>query len=300
MHIIRADRTTFAFRPDAEPVLRIQPGEVVQFETSPEPVERLFAAGDRWLEALDIKAVNAVTGPVYIEGVEPGDAVAVEVLEVTPRDWGWCAFIPGFGLLADRLQQPMLRRIPIASGRVHISERVTVPVRPMIGCLGLAPATGESSTLAPPFPWGGNYDLRQVEPGNTILFPAQVPGGLFSLGDLHAAMGMHEATFVSIECPGTATVRLGVRKGLRLETPRIEAPDRLYTIGLNAADDFQRGLDFNPARFQAVSLMFDYLTRERGLSPEDAYVLISACVDVELGGPAGAVVLASVPLSVLP
>ncbi|MER3486350.1 MAG: hypothetical protein C4345_10620, partial [Chloroflexota bacterium] len=104
-------------------------------------------------------------------------------------------------------------------------------------------------------PWGGNYDLRQVEPGNTILFPAQVPGGLFSLGDLHAAMGMHEATFVSIECPGTATVRLGVRKGLTLETPRIEAPNRLYTIGLKAADDFQHGLDFNPARIQAVSLM---------------------------------------------
>lgn len=293
MQTIRAERTTFAFRPDAEPVLRVKPGEVVQFETSPEPVERLFAAGAKWLEVLDIKAINAVTGPVFIEGVEPGDAVSVEIVAIEPRDWGWNAFIPGFGLMDGKLPAPMLRRIPIRDGRVVVSDRLSLPVRPMIGCLGLAPATGESSTLMPPFPWAGNYDLIQVKPGNTIVFPAQVAGGLFSLGDLHAAMGAHEATFVSIECPGTAIVRLDVRKGLRLETPRIEAPDRFSTIGLKEGDDY------DGARRQAVSLMFDYLTKERGLSVEDAYVVTSACVDVEFGGPTAAVVLASVPLDIL-
>lgn len=294
MQTIRAERTTFAFRPDADPVLRVQPGETVAFETSPDPVERLFAAGDRWLDLLDVKAINAVTGPVFIEGVEPGDAVAVEVVAIEPRHWGWNAFIPGFGLMDGKLPAPMLRRIPIRDGRIVVSDRLSLPVKPMIGCLGLAPASGETSTLMPPFPWAGNYDLVQVKPGNTILFPAQVPGGLFSLGDLHAAMGVHEATFVSIECPGTATVRLDVRKGLALETPRIEAPDRLSTIGLKHGDDY------DGARRQAVSLMFDYLTTERGLSPEDAYVVTSAAVDVEFGGPTAAVVLASVPLTVLP
>ncbi|HEX3722100.1 MAG TPA: acetamidase/formamidase family protein [Nitrolancea sp.] len=293
MHQIRAGRTTFAFRPDAEPVLRIEPGETVQFETSPEPVERLFAAGEKWMDALDIAAINAVTGPVYVEGAEPGDAIAVEILEIQPGDWGWNAFIPGFGLLDGHLPGPMLRRVPIRDGRVMISERLTLPVEPMIGCLGLAPASGETSTLMPPFPWGGNYDMVEVKPGNTILFPVQVPGGLFSLGDLHAGMGRAEATFVSIECPGTATVRLGLRKGLSLPTPRIEAPDRVFTIGL--CD----GVDFHCARVQAVALMFDYLTTERGLSAEDAHVIISACVDVDFGGPTAAVVLASVPLSVL-
>jgi amidase len=299
MHSIRADRATFAFRPDAEPVLRVQPGEVVRFETSPAPVERLFAAGERWTDVLDVNAINAVTGPVLVDGVEPGDAVAVEIVDVRPGDWGWCAAIPDFGLLGDRVTTPMLRRVPIRDGRAHLSDRLAVPIRPMIGCLGLAPASGQSSTLRPPFPWGGNYDLLQVSAGNTILFPAQVPGGLFSLGDLHAAMGAAEATSVSIECPGTATVRLGVRKGLALKTPRLETPDRVYTIGLDGSGNLATGGDFQVARKQATDLMLDYLTTERGLSFEDAYLVISACVDLEFGGPAGAVALASVPLAVL-
>jgi amidase len=292
-HHLPAERVTFAFRPDAEPALRVQPGAIVSFETSPAPVERLFAAGERWLEALDVTAINAVTGPVFVEGVEPGDAVAVEILDVRPGDWGWNALIPGFGLMGDALPTPMLKRHPIEGGRIMLSDRLSLPLRVMIGCLGLAPATGETSTLRPATPWGGNYDLLQVRPGNTILFPAQVPGGLFSLGDLHAAMGAHEATFVSIECPGTATVRLGVRKGLRLQTPRIESPERLYVIGLG------EGTDFNAARQQAVDLLHAYLTAERGLTAEESYALISAAGDLEFGGPVNAIVLASVPRAAL-
>jgi amidase len=291
MYDIGPEWNTVAFRPDAEPALRIRPGECVRFATSPEPVERLFAAGEEWIQAIDIQKMNAVTGPVSIEGAELGDAVAVEILDVRPGEWGFSAFLPGFGLLGDRPFGPMLRRLPIRDGRIIVSDRLSMPVSPMIGCLGLAPATGESSTLRPAYPWGGNYDLVQAKPGNTLLFPVQVPGGLFSLGDLHAAMGRAEGTYVAIECPGTATVRLGLRKGLQLETPRIEAPGRLYTVGL--AD----GVDYVRARQQAMSLMFAYLTDERGLTAGDAYVICSGCVDLEFGGPAGAVVLASVSLS---
>ncbi len=106
-------------------------------------------------------------------------------------------------------------------------------------------------------------------------------------------MGIAEATYFAIECPGFATVRLDLRKGLALETPRIETPDRLYTIGLK--DEF----DYAAARRQAIALMFAYLTGERGLSPEDAYILCAARVDLEFGGPASAIVLASLPLDTL-
>ncbi len=294
MHEIKAGQTTFAFRPDAEPVLRIQPGETVKFETSPEPSERLLEAGDHWLEKLDIRAINAVTGPVYVEGAEPGDAISVEIIDVVPGPWGWNAFIPNFGLLGNRTGLAGIRRLPIENGRIIVSESLSLPVEPMIGCLGLAPASGQSSTLGPAFPWGGNFDLVQVKPGNTILFPVQVPGGLFSLGDLHAAMGRGEATSVSIECPGTATVRLGLRKGLKLETPRIETPERIYTVGLRPKGDF------DGSREQATSLMFEYLTVERGLSPWDAYVVCSAVVDIEYGGPAGSITLASVRYDIFP
>ena len=286
---LSAERTSFAFRPDAEPALRVQPGETVRFETSPEPVERLFAAGSGWREALDLRAINAVSGPVFIEGVMPGDAVSAEVLAIEPRDWAWNAVIPGFGLLDGLLPEPSLTRLPIRDGEVIVSERVRLPLRPMIGCLGLAPARGETSTLSPAMPWAGNYDLTQIAPGATVLFPAQVAGGLFSLGDLHAAMGEHEATFVAIECAGAATVRLDVRPGLRLETPRIETAERVFVLGLN-----DRG-DYGAARRQAARLLFELLTREAELTPREAYTFISARGDLTLGGPAGTIVVASAP-----
>ena len=291
-HTLSADQNAFVFRPDAPPVLRVRPDETVRFETSPAPVERLFAAGESWLDVLDTRAINAVTGPVFVEDVEPGDAVAVEVLDIETLDWGWSSFIPRFGLLGAAEMPPVLRRLPIHGGRIMLSDHLSLPVRPMIGCLGLAPTTGQSSTLAPPYPWGGNYDLDHVAPGTTILFPAQVPGGLFSLGDLHAAMGRGEATSVAIECAGAATVRLGIRKGLRLATPRIETPDRLFTVGLAAKGGY---LD---AKRQAAKLMFAYLTTERGLAPADAYAVMSGWVNLEFGGPADAVVLAGVPLGI--
>jgi amidase len=163
----------------------------------------------------------------------------------------------------------------------------------MIGCLGLSPARGASSTLSPPFPWAGNYDLTQVKAGSTIWFPAQVRGGLFSLGDLHAAMGEAEATSVSIECAGSASVRLSLDKALDIQMPRIVADGRLHTVGLA-----ERG-NYVSARRHAADQLFNYLTEERRLTPEDAYTLFSAVGDLTFGGPAGAVVLASIPLDVL-
>jgi amidase len=293
MHLIPANQTVFSFRPDAEPVLRVRPGEIIRFETSPEPVERLFAAGADWTEVIDVRAINAVTGPVFIEGVMPGDAVSVAVLAIEPRDWGWNAAIQGFGLLDGLLPEQMLERLPIQDGEVIVSDRVRLPLRPMIGCLGLAPAQGATSSLSPAMPWAGNYDLTQIAPGATVLFPAQVPGGLFSLGDLHAAMGEHEATFIAIECAGSATVRLDVRAGMVLETPRIETPDRIFVIGLSSCGDY------SAARLQAARLLYELLTVDAELTPREAYVVISARGDLTLGGPAGTIVLGSVPRAIV-
>jgi len=289
MHIVPANQTTFAFRPDADPVLRVRPGEIVRFETSPEPVERLFAAGSGWTEEIDVRALNALTGPVFIQGVTPSDAVSVEVLAIEPRGWAWNAAIPGFGLLDGLLPAPMLERLPIQDGEVIVSERVRLPLRPMIGCLGLAPAEGATSSLSPAMPWAGNYDLTQIAPGATALFPTQITGGLFSLGDLHAAMGEHEATFIAIECAGSATVRLDVRPGLILESPRIETADRVFVMGLSPCGDY------GAARLQAARLLYELLTREAQLTPREAYAVISARGDLTLGGPAGTIVLGSVP-----
>jgi amidase len=220
--------------------------------------------------------------------------VVIDILAIETADWGWNAFIPGFGLADSVLPAPMLRRIPIRDGRVWLTETLAVPLAPMIGCLGLAPACGETSSLGPARSWGGNLDLTQIRPGATVLLPAQVPGGLLSLGDLHAAMGVGETTSVAIECAGAATVRLDIRRGIRLETPRIETPERIWIAGIARSPQYDR------ARSQAVREMARYLTEERGIPPATAFLLLSAAVDLTFGGPAGAVALAGIATRLLP
>ena len=210
MHIVPANQTTFAFRPDAEPVLRVRPGDIVRFETSPEPVERLFAAGSSgptWLMPAHQRC--------YRPGLRRGRRARRHGLG---RDacgragrLGLDAASPGPGCSTGSFPSPCWSDCPFVTRRIVSSGAPSM--RPMIGCLGLAPATGATSTLSPAMPWAGNYDLTQLAPGATVLFPAQVAGGLFSLGDLHAAMGAREPTFVAIECAGAATVRLDVRRG---------------------------------------------------------------------------------------
>ena len=291
MNVVTSDHSIPKFSAQREPILRVQPGEVVKIE-SPNLAEQLFAAGDDWVDT-DRETILQVTGPVFIEGVEPGDGVAVEILDIEMLDWGWNAFIPGFSLLANKLENQFLRRVPIIENWVHLSDRLKVPVQPMVGCLGLAPPEGESTTFGKS-PWGGNYDLIQMKAGNTAIFPAQVPGGLFYLGDLHAAMGAGEPTYVSIECAGTVTVRFGIRRQMGLVNPRVETSDHLYILGLGEGGKAEK---WERSRRQACELMFDYLTDERGLTSEEAYSLMSASVDLTYGGPAG-ISLASIPLSV--
>ena len=292
MNFVTSDQRSSTFDSQKEPALHIQPGEMVKIETSPEPYEQLFAAGDDWEDTIDFETFNQVYGPVYIEGVEPGDGVVVEILDIETLNWGLNCFIPGFSMIDNKIQSKFLRRVPITEDWVHLTDRFKVPLQPMIGCLGLAPPTGDSTTLGQS-PWGGNYDLIQLKAGNTAIFPAQVLGGLFYLGDLHAAMGNGEPTYVSIECAGTVTVRFGIRKQIGLLNPRVESSDRLYILGLSSGS----GGRWDTSRKQACELMFDYLTRERSLTPEEAHLFLSASVDLTYGGPTG-VSLASIPFTI--
>lgn len=289
MHQVDARQITFAFRPDARPVLYVGSGDTVRFETSAAPVERLFAAGENWLTVSDTSAINAVSGPVFVNGAMPGDAISIEILSIEPGGWAWNAFLPGFGPLDGLMPGQMLERLPIVNGKVIVSEHIRIPLRPMIGCLGLAPASGETSTLSPSMPWAGNYDLTQIAPGATVYFPVQVQGGLFSMGDLHAAMGENEGASIALECAGHATVRFGLHPGMPLPTPRIETPERVYVLGIASRGQFLE------AREQAVRLLFELVTKEGGLSARDAHIIISAVGDIQLGGPAGMIVLGSVP-----
>jgi amidase len=290
VHRIPCSCVATRFDRNIEPVAAISPGAIVCFETDDTAYLRL--ADGETLEGVGVENLNAVTGPVEISGAEPGDVLRIDVLaiEITRA---WAAWLPGFGTLGGRTSAVQIRQLAIDGRWIRLSESIRVPLEPMIGCIGLAPASGRASTLKPTYPFGGNMDLRELSPGATLWLPVQVPGGMLSLGDLHGAMGQGEPAHVSLEAAGSATVRIDLERGRTMPYPRLRVGTDTIFIGM---DDRTRAAGGISAAYQrAIDQAFDFLTRERNMDPFSAYAFISARVSTRFGGPAGSLVLGVVP-----
>ena len=281
---LKKEQRHFAFDASVEPVLRIQPGDTVTFETGDVAYERL-SKGET-VAAIGLENFNAVTGPVFVEGAEPGDALKVEVLDVQVRR-AWSVWLPEFGGLGHESDSVQVMEVALKDGRAWLSDQVSVPIESMIGCIGVAPAEGQGSTFMPAYPNGGNMDLREMVTGTTVYLPVQVAGGLLSMGDLHAAMGRAEPTWVSLEAAGQATLRISLEKHMPLAYPRLRVPGATICIGM--ADTLEA------AHQVALNQAYDLLTKELGLDSFVAYAYASARVEMRLGGPACPMVLAVVP-----
>ena len=164
------------------------------------------------------------TGPVEVDGAEPGDTLQVDIVDLEPADWGWTANIPGFGLLADDFPDPFYKvtAVPGRTGRAEFWPGVRVPLAPFCGEMGVAPASGPLSTI-PPDVHGGNMDTRHLVVGSTLFLPVFVPGARFSIGDGHATQGDGEVCGTAIETPMRAAVRLTVRKDVHVTAPEFLA-----------------------------------------------------------------------------
>lgn len=267
------------FRADVEPVLRIPAGtgERIGFETDDAVYRELHDHGD--LGALSAP-INPVTGPVWISGAHPGDTLAVTVHEIRLKECGWSVSLPGTGALRHRMGDAVLtRRIAIDEAGVHLTDRHVVAARPMIGCIGTAPASGVHSTVMPTTALGGNMDVTEVAPGSIVYLPVEVEGALLSIGDVHAIMSEGESSFVAIEAEGIAVVSVDVIPGLTLRAPRIETPDSWLFVGLG--DPVQESIT------RGYEDAFDFLVGDQGWDRMDAFAVMSALVDSKLGGPTG-------------
>lgn len=283
-YTLTKDQRGLAFDRSVPPVLEIESGDTVTFQTGDAAYERL-SKGET-VEAIGLENFNAVTGPVFVRGAEAGDALRCEVLDVRLTR-AWSVWLPGFGGLGSKTDSIRVMQTPIEGDRVRLSETVTVPVEPMIGCIGVAPAEGTGSTFQPTLPSGGNMDLREMSPGTTLFLPVQVSGGLLSMGDLHVAMGTAEPTWVSLEASGQATLRISLEKNMHLNYPRLRIGKKTYCIGM--------GQTWEQAHQIAIDEAYDLLTRDWGLEPFVAYAYASARVSMQFGGPCGAAVMAIVP-----
>jgi amidase len=268
--------------------LRAEPGATILFHCRDSSAGQFTATSTvAEVASLDFSRVNPVSGPIYVEGAEPGDALKITLDGFTPSGWGWTANIPGFGLLADQFPDPALHIWTYDSATLAPSlfgSHARVPLKPFAGTIGCAPASPGLHSVVPPRRVGGNLDIRDLAAGTTLYLPVEVAGALFSVGDTHAAQGDGEVCGTAIESPMDVTLTLDLIKGAHLKTPRFTTPGPVtrhldakgYEVTTGIGPDLMSG-----AR-DAVSNMIDLLCATHGLSPVDAYMLISTCGDLRI------------------
>lgn len=284
------------------PALRAQPGDTLTLDTldaSDGGVARRVMSGEvqapAELDALiraDAVAVrdgprgHPLTGPVFVDGAESGDALKIDILEVTPAAWGWTACRPdGIGLLDAALAaeglQPYTHFWDLRGGtHADFLPGIRLPLAPFPGVIGVAPGADGPHPTAPPRQVGGNMDIRQLVAGSTLFLPIEMPGALLSVGDLHAAQGDGELSGTGIEMAGQITLRVGLEKGAGLTTPEFTTP----THG-GSSSRWHATTGHDPDLMVAARIALRALLRRltaRGLSLEQAYVLSSACVDLKI------------------
>ena len=216
-HTIHREHVHHGWDNTFAPKLRIAPGESIQFETldaSSGQLNKTSTAQD--LVTLDLGRVNPVTGPVYIDGAQPGDALKVTVLSFRPSGWGWTGNIPGFGLLTDQFPDAHLHHWnydPSTAVSVMYGPGGRVPLKPMCGTIGVAPAEPGLHSIIPPRNVGGNMDIRDIAEGTELYLPVEVAGAIFSVGDTHAAQGDGEVCGTAIESPIDVALKFELIKG---------------------------------------------------------------------------------------
>ncbi len=287
-HTIHAARHHFGWDNAIEPAIRIAPGETATFDTicsSGEQLSPSSTAAD--VAALDFGRVNPVSGPVWIDGAAPGDAIKVTFLQFQPCGWGWTANVPGFGLLADQFPDPALHiwtYDAISMRPAAYGPGGRVPLKPFAGTVGLAPAAPGPHSVVPPRRVGGNMDIRDMSVGTELLLPVEAAGALFSIGDTHAAQGDGEVCGTAIESQMQVSLAFDLVKDAGLSAPRFRTPGPVTSHLDRAGYDVTTGVgpDLMACARDALSAMIDLLGQREGMSAVDAYMLCSVCGDLRI------------------
>lgn len=285
--VIGRDQHVWGFGPEMVPVATVRPGAVVRLETN-DCFHGQVTSEDVLADDLDDDRVNAATGPLAIEGAEPGDTLAVELLEVNPGPVGAAMIIPGWGQLSDQVKAPVTRLFHVEDGVVRMNDTVRFPMRLMVGVIGVGAESYVGSIHAGPH--GGNLDNSLNGPGATVLLPVRVPGAMLAIGDMHASMGDGEISGTGVEIAGDVLVRVNLIKARQTRFPVTVLADSWVTHGV-VDDDLQEAIRL--ACDQAAHLLVD----EWGFTMEDAFLFLSVAGDVGIAQachPCGGSVIARV------
>ncbi len=273
----------YTFGPYAEPIAHVQQGETVVVHTI-DAFGDLLTSEDQAPSSILGPYLNPQTGPIYVEGAEPGDTLAVTIEAIEPaRDWAVSCLVPYFGGLTSTrftatLQDPLPERVWLykqtARGGFAYKDRWEIPWAPFFGTIGTAPHIEAIASLAPGA-HGGNMDVPDVTVGNTVYLPVHHPGALFYTGDAHAAQGQGELCGVALEIAARGTLTFDVIKGQAIEWPRIESPDEIMVVG--------SARPMEDAARIAYSELIRWMETEHGFDPLDAYQLLSQAGGLYVG-----------------
>lgn len=265
-------KTLFSFDKDLEPVLKVPSGETVRIRTKDCFGNQLQGPEDQ-LSEIDWEAINPATGPIYVEGAVAGGALKVHIDNIeldaqtsscTGKDEGVCG---------DRFSDWATHFCKVEDGKVVWDERLSIPLAPMIGVIGVAPE-GEPVNCGTPGKHGGNMDNAAIAAGSTLYFPVAVDGALFGCGDMHAVMGDGEVSVSGAEVAGYATVTLTALPELSVPNPLIEN-DTHFGIIVSAES-------LDKAAELAVQQMVDLLASRTNESEADLVMLLSLVADVRV------------------
>ena len=285
-HYFPSDQVHFTWDAGNAPVLTVDSGDTVVVHTRDVSDDQIGPDSTvDVIAGLDWDRVYPLAGPIAVQGAQPGDTLAIEVLDLHTQGWGWTAILPGLGLLSDDFPDPYLRIFDLTAGDVtHLREDIAIPIEPFMGTMGVCPAGASAQPVMPPGNFGGNMDTRQLTRGTTLYLPIQVEGALFSCGDAHAAQGDGEVCVTGLESPMSGALRFTLHKDRPIPAPqyltggplapRVADGPWYGTTGV--------GPDLFVGAQEAVRAMVDHLASEYGLSPEDAYLLCSLCVDLRI------------------
>src|SRR5271168_1211788 len=281
-HRLTAEPTHSRWNRALEPRLTISSGDTVHMSCLDASGGQVKpgASVDDFL-AIDRNKIHALTGPIHIDGAEPGDVLEIQVLQVEHRGWGWTSVSPGLGFLKDRFRDPYLFHWALDPEISRSLGTAVVPLRPFCGVMGVAPAEDGEFRTRPPGPFGGNMDVRELCTGATLYLPVLNPGALFSAGDAHAAQGDGEVCINGIECPAEVSLRFRVHRQQRLSGPLVESaasPD----APADAWIVVESGTDALQAARAATLRMVELLIARWSFAPVHAYLLCSVAMKLRI------------------
>jgi acetamidase/formamidase len=269
------------------PALSVESGSVVAFECR-DAANGKFDAESTPEDLMTTPFEgHPLTGPVRVEGADPGDVLEVEILDCQHKGIGVSYFYPESadkGLIPEAFDEPGLYVWDLDGDIGHFVNDIEVPLHPFPGIVGVAPSESGDQSTTPPRRVGGNLDIKHLTAGSTLYLPVEVAGAMVSIGDCHAAQGDGEVCVTGIEAPMDVTARLSIRSDMDIDQPRFETTGPFTPSGVDEPMYGTTGVadDLMDATKLAVRHMIDHLDAERGLTRSEAYLLCSAAVDLKL------------------